>query len=247
MFGFNLALFPQKGPKPIKPYIIINMTRRLNGEKWILPTMVIRLIDNLVLKGGETQESIKDKRVFGKTREAWIAAVFLLSKIVTEKRLWYLRGNEIENSAEDIYARCIWKEGKVIHSGTVLPIQIARKTDYGKDDIVGFIKKKLTADLSGVSLVCYVMTNEIIYWRKIHNEVIKLKPKTRDITLLGNIGERKFIIGRVHPSVQTLTIDLNSVHINAPEIIEATEVIRPESTGIKKQGVALLTPVLKIE
>lgn len=209
--------------------------------------MAIRLIENLVLKGNETVEGIKYKREFGKTREAWIAAVFLLGKIRKEKKIWYLRGNEIENSSDDIYARSIWKENGVVHSGPVLPIQIVRKTKHNKESAVSLIKKKLKGDLKGVSLVCYVMTTEIIDWENISIELAKLKPKTEGIALIGNMGGGKFIVGTVHPNVQTVEVDLGSTRINAPDIIEATEVNKPEKTGITKQGTALLTPFLKIK
>lgn len=56
-------------------------------ENWVLPTVAIKLIDGLVLRGGETPESIKGDRKFDKVREAWIAAIFLLRKILVEGRL----------------------------------------------------------------------------------------------------------------------------------------------------------------
>jgi hypothetical protein len=89
--------------------------RESNKEKWILPTMAISLVENIIIRGGETEDSIMTDRKFDKTREAWVSAVFLLAKTDEEKRFWYLRGNEIQNSVNDIFARCTFGKKMGLH------------------------------------------------------------------------------------------------------------------------------------
>lgn len=217
-----------------------------NKDKWVLPTMTTRLIDNLVKYGNETEETIKNKRKFSKTREAWIASIFLLRKILTEGRLWYLRQNYIEDSVDDIYARSLEQINGVVYSDKILPIQVFRRTEYSEETLLDSIKKKLKDDLQNTSLVLYVIRDEVILWDTLMDEVKKINPKVIDITIIGNIGGRKFIVGQVFPSKFISFVNLDLYKISGNKMIEAEEVIKPEETGITKLGKALLTPTFDV-
>lgn len=208
--------------------------------------MAFQIIDGLVKRGGETIESIKFERVFDKTREGWIASVFLLRKMLIEGRLWYVRKNDIQASEADIYARPIeFIKGKP-YSDNVLPIQVFRIVQQSPI-LINAIKKKLADDLKGVSLVGYIMRDERIDWNILATEFVQLKPNVKDITLIGSVSERKFIVGQVFPEVVISMVNLDLFTINGPPMIEPTQVFKTEEAGVTKIGEAILTPTFDVK
>lgn len=216
-------------------------------EYWVLPTMAIKLVDDLFLYGSETQESISNKRELEKTREGWIAAIYLLRKILVEGRLWYLRKNDIQNSICDIYARPVDLSRGLPFSEEVLPIQVFRRTKYSPGNIIQSITNKLKGDLANTSLVCYDIREEKVDWFKINKSLKEINPNVKEISIIGNLSERKFIIGEVFPRVFISTVMLDLISINGPKMIEAERVVNPLKAGVKKIGEAILTTEFEIK
>jgi hypothetical protein len=213
-----------------------------NEECWVLPTLSRKLVDDLVELGHETRESISSKRFYTKTREAWIASVFLLRKILIEGRLWYLRKNVIEDSVDDIYARPFENVNGVWYSEYELPIQVFRRTDQSKGNIYDSIIDKLhNHDLHNVSLVLYVMKDEVVDWNGLFDKMDKLKPRVRDVSIIGNIGERKFVVGEIFPYKSISAVNLDLYELVGPKIVQAIQVNKAEDSGVSKIGQALLT------
>lgn len=209
-------------------------------ELWVLPTIALKLVRNLIATKTETTESFKTKREYIKTREAFPAAIYTLRKILISGDLWYLRKNDIENSSDDIYSIRFDFSGKTICGGPIIPIQVMRITKNSPSKIVDSIKIKFTDDLKGVSLVCHFLRDETIRWQEIFKEIKKIKPNLIDITLIGNIGGSKFIVGQIYPTLQITTVNVDIIKINAPEMIETMEVFKPQDTYISHQGKAFL-------
>lgn len=210
-------------------------------EKWVLPTVAIKLVRDLLDTKTASLKDLKMKRNYSKTRETWPAAIFILRKILIDGDLWYLRKNDLENSSDDIYARKFEFKGGTILGSPVLPIQVMRIMELSPNKLIDAIRTKFIDDLKGVSLVCHFLRDEVIYWKEINEEISKLKPKLNDITLIGNVGGNKFIVGQVYPNNIITIVNLDLIRINAPAILEAEEVFRAEDTGLTKLGEALLT------
>ncbi|MDP3948250.1 MAG: hypothetical protein Q8P87_00900 [bacterium] len=213
-------------------------------EEWILPTVAIKLVHDLLKSKTVGLEDFRKKRNYTKTREAWPAAIFILRKILIDGDLWYLRKNDIENSSDDIYVRKFEFKGNTVLGSPVLPIQVMRIMTLSPKGVVEAIKTKFADDLKGVSLVCHFLRDEVIYWKEINEEIPKLKPKLNDITLIGNIGGSKFIVGQVYPNNVITIVNIDLIRIIAPPMIEAEEVFKAEDTGLTKLGEALLTTEL---
>lgn len=209
-------------------------------ELWVLPTVALKLPRNLIATKTETTEGFMTKREYIKTREAFPAAIYALRKILISGDLWYLRKNDIENSSDDIYSIRFDFSDKTIVGGPAIPIQVMRITKNSPIKIVDAIKTKFTDDLNGVSLVCHFLRDEIIKWQEIYQEIKDLKPNLVDITLIGNTGGNKFIVGQVYPSLQITIVNIDIIKINAPQMIETMEVFKPQDTYISHQGKALL-------
>ena len=160
--------------------------------------------------------------------------------------MWYLRKNDIENSSDDIFARKFEHKDKAVYGSPVLPIQVMRITEYSPKKVVNAIKTKFTDDLKGVSLVCHFLRDETILWNEISEEIKKLQPKLNDITLIGNIGGNKFIVGEVFPIKRITVVNIDLIRINAPAMIEAEEVFKQENTGLTRLGEALLTTEMDV-
>jgi hypothetical protein len=142
----------------------------------------------------------------------------------------------------------IWQENGITYSGEVLPIQVVRKTKHRPEDrIISIIKRKLRYDLKGNSLVCHILTPETIDWGLLNKEVSSLNPILKDITIVGRAGDREFVVGRIYPDVYVQTINLASIELAAPQIVEMTETTIPEKTGVVHLGTALLVPTFKIK
>lgn len=195
------------------------------------PAVVVKLIDHSIQYGVEPKKVIKD-RTYAITREAWISAVFLLGLKEITKQMWWLRVNPEENSAEDIYAssyKPINESGSIQY---VLSIQVFQHTAYNKGSVIEGIKKKLKkTDLSNCVLVCYLIKDEFLEWKKLHEEIKKLKPSASEIWIIGNIGNRKMIIFQVYPYLNHAEIDINAVSIskNEPKFIKPYQVSKKES------------------
>jgi hypothetical protein len=212
----------------------------------VLPTLAIKLVRDILDKKAASDDEFRKKRAYTKTRESWAAAIFILRKILIDGDLWYLRKNDIQNSSDDIFARKFEFKDKAVYGNPILPIQIMRITEYSPEEVVNAIKTKFTDDLNGVSLVCHFLRDETILWNEISEEISKLKPKLNDITLIGNIGGNKFIVGQVFPIKVITVVNLDLIMINAPAMIEAEEVHKQEDTGITRLGEALLTTEMEI-
>lgn len=216
---------------------------------WVRPDVTISLVDHLVSERGETEESISKAKEFDKTREGWIASVFALAKTSLERRVWYLRQNEVQDSATDILALPIDYQSGVPTSTGQEHIQITRITKYSPARLIESLKKKFKQDLRGVSLVVYVIRREVINWEEVSMQVVSLNPLVKDITIIGDIAPRKFIVGQVYPTVLVTEVDLDNLKMpsQAEKMIVGTHVSRENEAGITKEGEALLTPDFRIE
>lgn len=216
-------------------------------EEWALASQAIKLVDGLVSEGGEDEESIKTKREYSKTREAWIAAIYLIKRMNLENRPWYIRGNDTENSVDDIYALPLDISGPVPMSSGQISIQVVRETNHSPGDVLDTLKKKFEYDLSGVSLVCYVMKDESINWSEVCKSVRALNPKVNDVTIIGNLGGGRWVANQVYPDFLPGMVDLNeSLTIPGPKMVRAQQVRNQEDAGMSNIGEALLTPQFKI-
>ena len=215
-------------------------------ELWVLPTLAIKLVRDMLNKKAASDDDFKKKRTNIKTRESWAAAIFILRKILIDGDLWYLRKNDVENSSDDIFARKFDFKDKAVYGSPIMPIQVMRITEYSPKKVVDAIKTKFTDDLKGVSLVCHFLRDEAILWNEISEEIINLEPNLNDITLIGNIGGNKFIVGQVFPIKIITVVNLDLIKINAPAMIEAEEVHKQEDTGLTRLGEALLTTSMDV-
>jgi hypothetical protein len=210
------------------------------AEQWILPTMVFKLIKGLVNEAKETEETIRKNRQYGKVRESWISAVFLLRKMQVEGNVWYLRKNDLENSVDDIYAQpFVIKNGRVYSSGAI-PIQAFQITE-NSPSLKKAISNKLTNDLRGVSLVGYIMRDDKINWMGLHRWLKKIKPDLRDIHIIANIYSGVFTIVQVYPKLNFIDIGINLCILNAKSIVEPTRVYKEVDSGVTYLGKAKLT------
>lgn len=158
-----------------------------------------------------------------------------------------MRKNDIQNSIDDIYARPIDLSRGLPFSEEVLPIQVFRRVQESPGDIIRSITDKLHDDLRNTSLVCYEMRTEKGTSFKINKVLRKLNPRVKDITIIGNIGERKLIVCEVYPRVFISTVMLDLYDIKGPKMIEAIRVINPMKAGVRRVGKALLTPSFEIK
>lgn len=205
-------------------------------EQWVLPTLALKLVHDIFNTQTETSISFTSKRYYSKTREAYPAAIFVLRKILIDGDLWYLRKNDVENSVDDIFARRFEFKEEVIFADQPLSIQVTRIIK-DKSSIVERIKKKAEgSDLRGVSLVCHMIRDEIIVWDELTKQVQKLKLKAKDITVIGNVGESKFIVAQVFPVKIISFVNVDLIRINAPEMIEAEQVMNSKESGITHLG-----------
>lgn len=194
------------------------------------PVVVVKLIDHTTQQV-EPSKVIRD-RTYAITREAWIAAVFLLGLKKITQKTWWLRVNPEENSAEDIYAtsyKPINISGSIQY---ILSIQVFRHTDHDKGSVIEGIKKKLKkTDLSNCILVCYLMKWEFVKWNELHEEIKKSKPSASEIWIIGNVGNRKMTIFQVYPCLNHAEVDLDVVSIpkNEPKFIKPYQVSKKES------------------
>lgn len=212
---------------------------------WVHCYKVIDIINKLLA----TKRGIKEfyKREHDKTKEAWIAALYLIYLMSKDGTDWYIRKNDIQNSIDDIYGRSFHIENGIPKSYKNLKLQIFRLTKYNKSSLLTAIKKKLKADLTNTTLVCLIMRPEFIDWRKINKELAGIKPKLESIGIIGDIGEKIYISGQIYPKISNTIIHLNNLpKQKLPNILEARQVLVPNKAGISKEGEVWLSTKIDV-
>jgi hypothetical protein len=200
---------------------------------WIHSYKTIELLRKF-LESASEEESIK--KDYDKTKEAWIAAMYLIYKMYKDGTDWYIRKNDIENSIDDIYARSFHIENKVPMSYKKLNLQITRLTEYDKNSLMDLIKRKIKGDLRGTNLVIYIMRDEYLDWKEINKELHKLKPQLEAVGIVGRINNHNYIVGEVYPNVDNVPIDtMNLKSQKMSSILEARQVLSSERTGLDKE------------
>jgi len=192
-----------------------------------------------------TEDEIqKDKRL-KKTREAWIASNYLLFRTEVDGYPWYLRKNPEEDSVDDIYGAGFWEEDGKTYSGGQLAIQTFEIRE-SSGILIQAIQRKFKHDLSGVALVGYVMRDEVLEWKKIVEELSKIKHSAKEIVLIGNVGEGNFIISQIYPKLHQRIINPRRYQWKYKRAIESQRVFNPADSGVRYIGKALISPDLTI-
>lgn len=162
---------------------------------------VIRVFDiGISSVGGSAMEK---NPAYYITREAWIAAVYLLALSQITNKGWWLLINPEENSEKDSTAYSFVEVSLKRTDRQELPIQVFTRPETMTNVIFDSFKDKLEADLSNTSLVCYSNKSEKIDLIDLTQKIKQLSPKVRDCWIVGNRpgSPRIKVIIQVYPNV----------------------------------------------
>lgn len=217
----------------------------LKPQRWISPITPGNIINAMVDVERLTEEDIKRDPRLVKTREGWIASMYLLFRTLIDDKPWYLRKNETEDSVDDIYGACFYKKDGATYSDGELPIQTFVVNEYS-GSLIDSIKKKFKHDLRGVVLVCYVMRDESIMWQELMDELSKVRVPASEIVVIGNLGVGTFQVTRISPNFIYKKVHPSNFVWNYPKAVEGQRVLHPEETGTSYIGKTLITPNISV-
>ena len=206
------------------------------------PNTVIHLMDKSAkLLGGNI---MLINRKYSVTREAWISSVLLLGLNKITKKSWWLRVNPQQNAVEDLFGTAFEPIAESASIKKEISIQVF-EIRPNSGTIFSEIKKKIDKhDLKGCSLVGYLMRTEMVLWKELNMKLMRLSPNLNDIWLIGNTGNRKFIIGEVYPHFgHPVEINLNDCY-QIPNQRKFIQSIRVSATEASKKG-SLIVPLGK--
>jgi len=215
------------------------------------PCTAIKLLERSVKDVG-LNKIIRD-RFYEKTREAWIASVFLLALRKIEGHPWWFKVNSDKHLAPDIYAyRFIEYEPRKVERQKRL-IEVFRWVKTAKTTLLEEIERKIKKNYpSTFTLVCYVMKEEKVELQKIYTTLKKINPNLFEIWIVGTSKEklRNILVGRIWPEVFSTKINLEESCIKTkdePKILVPHRGYVKNSFYEKIGKVAILKPDFSLE
>lgn len=183
-------------------------------EILINPYTAIRLFAKTYLHIGE--KLLTDKK-YKRTREAWIASMYLISLKKESGQEWYFKPENRDGSPDFYCYTFIYNEQK---GGSIKPEMKLEVFEWGKEDNEkDFIKSLNRIKLNkiidpSITLVCYVKKDAVLPPAvELNKEIKKINPKVKDIWYLGSVSQdsKFWRITQIYPNTLAIDIDYDEV------------------------------------
>jgi len=233
----------------------------MENEILINPLTAIRLFAEVCLSVGD---DLLLNRKYKVTREAWIAAMFLLALEKEEKKDWWFTpvldksGSPDFNCFSFVRNENIKIKEKSIKGNEKHLIKLEvfewRKEDP-EDNFINALKKiKLDKIIDPeITILCYVRKNTVIPPVLLLIEKIKeISPKVKDIWYLGNIdpNSRFWRISQIYPSSNAIDLDYDEILLSPKEEHSFIHSYRGKSDKLEYEHTEkqiLLTPEFELK
>ncbi|MFH0943204.1 MAG: hypothetical protein V1810_03460 [Candidatus Beckwithbacteria bacterium] len=221
-----------------------------SDEILVNPCTAISLLERSAREAG--LDTINTERFYERTREAWIASVFLLALRKIEGNPWWFKVNSEKHLAPDVFAYKFLEFEPRKTRRLEKFIEVFRWVKNTKTTLIGEIEKKLNKHYpSSFTLVCYVMRKGKIKLAKINSKLRKIRPNSSEIWILGTSKQnpRDVLVGRVWPELLTtkINIDDECAILTEPKFLVPYRGYKKDLMYEKLGKTALLKPNFDVE